>query len=81
MRRRQHRRTGQAFGSATLQRSRARTVSFAWTICPPVARSNQRLRPQARMSIPPRDDMVVPRGPAASTIIRTAAPGRWVAVM
>ena len=46
-------------------------------------RSNQLLLPQARMSIPARDDMVVPGGLAAATIacvISMAAQGRWIAV-
>ena len=45
-------------------------------------RSNQLRLPQARVSIPARDDMVVPDGLAAATIagvIAMAAQGRWIA--
>ena len=62
----------------------ARGQSFSrGPICPAFERSNQLRLPQARISIPARDDMVVPSGLAASTIALRHLNGRaggWIAV-
>ena len=66
-----------------LQRWHARTVCFARTNPSRIRSAPISFCSRKLACLPPRDDMVVPRGPAASTIacvIRTAAQGRWIAV-